>query len=157
MNDGRTDRKTKVIAFLDRLDRDRAINLDSLVRVSRQLKMAGFESVEWESNAWKITAGRLTKLTGKNTHTSTFTFTFSQKLGAKCLAGEWDTVSKALFLLRFHRKNQSAPNMRNFLTAVGYVAHVAENLNQRLSTLTVEALDGACSLLSKHYGGKSVV
>lgn len=151
MADGRASRKTKVVAFLDRLDHDRAANLKAVLHVARLLNMEGFEEITWNHIAWTVRAGRLTQLTGKNTHTTTFNFNFSPKLGGEKLSGDWADICKALLLLRFHRRHQAAPNQRNFITAVGYVTHSAANLGLKLSRLTPEALDQACRLISRHY------
>lgn len=151
MSDGRANRKSKVVAFFDQLDHDRTANLKSLIDVARLLNMEGFGAIKWRQAAWKVTSGNLIHLTGKNTLSSTFNFTFPPKLGGQNLEGQWADVCKALMLLRFHRKNQTAPNQRNFITAVGYVARAAINLGLNLSKLTPEALDDACRLMSKHY------
>lgn len=151
MSDGRAHRKSKVVAFLDLLNQDRAKNLASLLHVAKLLKMGGFEDVEWAQSNWKVTAGRLIQQTGKTTLASVLNFTFSPKLGSKNLTGDWADSCKALMLLRFHRRHQATPNQRNFITAVGYVAHVAANLHLDLSRLTPEVLDEACCLISRHY------
>ncbi|ENE0620206.1 TPA: integrase [Escherichia coli] len=151
MSDGRSQRRAKVIPFIDRLERDRNANLQALVSKAQLLKLDGFESVKWHESNWKITSGRLVKLTGKNIKAASFVFTLSPKLGAESLVDSWGEVCKALFVLRFHRKHQSTPNQRNFITAVGYVAAAATQLGQELLNLTPEALDNACALISKHY------
>ena len=151
MSDGRSNRKAKVIPFVDRLERDRNENLKSLVSKARLMKLEGFESVVWDDPEWQVHAGRLVKLTGKNTKSASFNFSLSSKLGSEPLDGCWELVVKALFVLRFHRKHQAAPNQRSFMTAVGYVAFAARQLGQELVGLTSEALDNASGLISKHY------
>lgn len=151
MSDGRSQRKAKVIPFIDRLERDRNANLQALVSKAQLLKLDGFESVKWHESNWNITSGRLVKQTGKNIKVASFAFTLSPKLGAEPLVDSWSEVCKALFVLRFHRKHQSTPNQRNFITAVGYAAAAATQLGQKLLNLTPEALDNACTLISKHY------
>ncbi|WP_346710514.1 integrase [Escherichia coli] len=141
MSDGRSNRKAKVVPFVDRLERDRNENLNSLVSKAKLMKLEGFESVVWEDPEWQVDAGRLVKLTGKNTKSASFGFLLSPKLGSAPLDGCWELVAKALFVLRFHRKYQSAPNQRSFITAIGYVSFAAKQLGQELVGLTPEALD----------------
>ncbi|EMH2076270.1 integrase [Citrobacter freundii] len=151
MSDGRSNRKAKVVPFVDRLERDRNENLKSLVSKAKLMKLVGFESVVWDDPEWQVEAGRLVKLTGKNTKSASFGFSLSPKLGAESLDGCWELVAKALFVLRFHRKHQSTPNQRNFITAIGYVSFAAKQIGQELARLTPESLDNACGLISKHY------
>ena len=151
MSDRRSNRKAKVVSFVDRLERDRNENLKSLVSKAKLMKLEGFESVVWEDPEWQVDAGRLVKLTGKNTKSASFGFSLSPKLGSAPLDGCWELVAKALFVLRFHRKYQSAPNQRSFITAIGYVSFAAKQLGQELVGLTPEALDNASGLISKHY------
>jgi len=151
MSDGRSNRKAKVVPFLDRLERDRNENLKSLIDKAKRMKLEGFESVVWDDPEWQVNAGRLVKLTGKNTKSVSFGFSLSPRLGSEPLVGCWELVAKALFVLRFHRKHQSAPNQRSFITAIGYVSYAAKQLGQELVGLTPEALDNASGLISKHY------
>lgn len=151
MSDGRSNRKAKVVPFVDRLERDRNENLKSLVSKAKLMKLEGFESVVWDGPEWQVDAGRLVKLTGKNTKSVSFGFSLSPKLRSELLDGCWELVAKALFVLRFHRKHQSAPNQRNFITAIGYASFAAKQLGQELVGLTPEALDNASGLISKHY------
>ncbi|HCK93897.1 MAG TPA: integrase, partial [Gammaproteobacteria bacterium] len=151
MNDGRSTRKAKVLPFISRIERDRSANLQSLVEKAKLMKLEGFDSINWEESSWSITGGRLIKLTGKNTNASKFNFLYSPQLGEQPLPPNWDHAAKALFVLRFHRKHQAAPNQRNFITSVGYVAFVATELGLDLFRLTPEALDKACRLASQHY------
>tara|TARA_R110001592_G_C13171014_1_gene749847 strand:+ start:3023 stop:4087 length:1065 start_codon:yes stop_codon:yes gene_type:complete len=151
MADGRTMRKAKVVIFIDRLERDRKENFQALVSKAKLMKLQGFETLSWDDCAWLVASGRLVKLTGKSTNSVSFNFAFAPKLGAGTLKGEWREIAKALFVLRFHRKHQSTPNQRSFITAIGYVSHAASELGQGLTKLTPEALDNACSLISRHY------
>jgi hypothetical protein len=151
MTDGRSKRKKKIIPFLDKLSIDRNDNFSTLLAKAKMMELKGFESIDWTDYTWKITAGRLVKLTGKNTKSSSFNFMHSPKLGESPLNGKWDELTKSLFILRFHRKNQAAPNQRNFITALGYISYAANSLNQRLEQLTLESLDLACQLISQHY------
>lgn len=151
MLDGRSGRKAKVIPFIDKIERDRKINLQTLVYKARLMRLEGFESIDWEESQWQITGGRLIKLTGKHVKTAAFNFNYSPKLGSAPLKGDWSIVAKALFILRFHRRNQASPNQRNFIAALSYVAYTASALGQSLTRLTPEALDNACVLISKHY------
>lgn len=152
MVDGRSNRKAKVVPFVDRVERDRKANLQALVSKAKLMKLEGFDTVEWSDDVWLINGGRLLKLTGKNIKSTTIHFSLPQKLGAEPLMGDWSEATKTLFTIRFHRKHQTAPNQRSFITAVGYVAYAALELGQDLSRLTPEALDNACSLISNHYG-----
>lgn len=151
MSDGRSNRKAKVVPFLDRLERDRNENLKSLVGKAKLMKFEGFDSVVWDDPEWRVNAGRLIKLTGKNLKSVSFAFLLPPKLGSDPLINSWDKIAKALFVLRFHRKHQSTPNQRNFITALGYVSFAAKQLGQDLVGLTPEALDNACALISQHY------
>lgn len=155
MSDGRSKRKAKFVPFVDRLERDRNENLKSLVSKAKLMKLEGFESVVWDNAEWQVDSGRLVKLTGKNTKSVTFGFALSPKLGSAPLDGCWGLVAKALFVLRFHRKHQSAPNQRNFITAIGYLSFAAKQLGQELVRITPEALDNASGLISKHYSESS--
>ncbi len=151
MSDGRSIRKAKIVPFLDRLERDRAANLNQLVEKSKILELEGFESIDWNTSQWAVTAGRLLKLSGKNTKSLTLNFNYSPRLGGGPLLDKWGDVAKALMCLRFHRKHQAAPNQRNFITAVGYVAYESEKLGVELPRLTLEVIDNACRLISEHY------
>ena len=155
MTDGRSKRKAKIVPFVDRLERERNENLKSLVSKAKLMKLEGFESVVWDDPEWQVDSGRLVKLTGNNTKSATFGFALSLKLGSAPLDGCWGLVAKALFVLRFHRKHQSASNQRNFITAIGYVSFTAKQLGQELVRLTPEALDNASGLISKHYSESS--
>ena len=152
MADGRSNRKNKVISFIDRLGQDRNDNFNTLLTKAKILELEGFERIKWGDPTWIVTAGRLTKLTGKNTKSSSFNFMYSPTLGGLPIAGKWADLGKALFTLRFHRKHQSAPNQRNFITALGYISNSANSLNQDLQTLTPESLDLACKDITEHYG-----
>ncbi|PHM56852.1 integrase [Xenorhabdus sp. KK7.4] len=149
--DGRSNRKAKVIRFTNRLERDRKENLHALISKAKLMKLEGFESINWDDPVWQITGGRLVKLTGKNSKSAAFHFSLPAKLGSDAFIGDWDSTAKALFVLRFHRKNQATPNQRNFITATGYVIYSASKLGLELVSLTPEALDNACSLILKHY------
>lgn len=151
MTDDRSNRKAKVIPFIDRLVRDRNTNMQAMVDKAKLMKLEGFESIAWGEPVWQVNTGRLIKLTGKNTKTASFAFTLSPKLGSEPLRGDWAEVAKALFILRYHRKHQSTPNQRSFITALGYISFAANQLGQELARLTPEALDSACGLISKHY------
>ena len=151
MADGRSNRKSKVVAFIDSLGRDRKNNFTNLVAKAKKLQLEGFEKIDWSDSTWTVTAGRLVKLTGKNTISSSFNFMYSPSLGGATIDGEWADLTKALFVLRFHRKHQAAPNQRNFITALGYIANSANKLKLDISCLTPEALDHACVNITEHY------
>lgn len=151
MADGRSNRKARVVPFLGRVERDRKKNLDELISKSQLMKLEGFESVIWNDSTWDITAGRLAKLTGKNTKSTSINFDLAPNLGGKPMHGSWAEVAKSLFVLRFHRANQAVTNQRTFITAIGYVAHAADSLGLELFRLTPEALNKACELVDSHY------
>ncbi len=151
MADGRSNRKSKVVAFIDRLSKDRANNFNVLLSKAKMLELEGFGEVDWESNTWKITSGRLIKQTGKKSKSSSFNFMLSPALGRGPIDGEWTDLVKTLFILRFHRKYQVASNQRYFINAFGYVSNAATLLNQNVQTLTPEALDKACKNITEHY------
>lgn len=150
MPDNRSKRKAKVISFVT-IEDDRASNLLSLINLAKKLKLEGFESVVWQDSPWVITGGRLVNQTGKHNTQATIDFVLPPKLGDGSLKNEWADVAKALFVLRFHRKNQAIPNQRNFITAVGYIYYAANQINQSFFQLTPEVLDNACKIISKHY------
>ncbi|MGP5408442.1 integrase [Psychrobacter celer] len=150
MPDNRLKRKTKVISFVT-IEDDRASNFLSLINLAKKLKLEGFESVVWQDSPWVITGGRLVNQTGKHNTQATIDFVLPPKLGNESLKNEWADVAKALFVLRFHRKNQAIPNQRNFITAVGYIYYAANQINQSFFQLTPEVLDNACKIISKHY------
>jgi hypothetical protein len=151
MTDGRANRKAKVIRFLNSIELDRYANFSTLVSTAKKLQLEGFENIYWDATSWTIVGGRLVKLAGKNTVSTTFNFAFSPKLEGSALPGKWSELCKALLVLRFHRGNQAAPNQRTFIIALGYVANAAANLRLNIETLNFEALDDACRLISKHY------
>lgn len=151
MNDGRSNRKSKVVAFLTRVERERKKNLAELISKAKMMRLDGFESIDWDAPRWVITSGRLIKLTGRNSISASLNFTLPPKLEANELTDDWGNVAKSLLILRFHRYNQAVSNQRNFITAVGYVSYAAQELGQRLDSLTPEALDSACQLVTQHY------
>ena len=152
MSDGRSKRKSKVVPFIGHLEKERQLNLEALVDKAKMLKPEGFENVDWNLNSWKITSGRLVKLTGRNTLSTALNFSYSPKRGGDDLVDEWSLVAKALVILRFHRKNQSAPNQRNFITSLSYIAYCANQVGSDLVKMTPEILDNACRLISEDYG-----
>lgn len=150
MSDNRSKRKIKVISFVT-IEDDRASNLSSLINLAKQLKLEGFESVVWQDSPWVITGGRLIKQTGKHSTQATIDFVLPPKLEGEALTNDWNDIAKALFVLRFHQKNQSIPNQRNFITAIGYIYYVAKQVSQSFFQLTPEVLDNACRMISKDY------
>lgn len=143
--------RTNVAQFLSRLEQDCSENLRSLCERAKMLRLEGFEEVNWESSSWTITGGRLVKLTGRNCKETTLNFHFAPKLGGAELSGAWTEVIKALFVLRFHRGNQTVTSQRFFVTAIGYVAFAASEQNREFVQLTPEHLDHACRLIASHY------
>jgi hypothetical protein len=151
MADGRSQRKARVIPFVSKLDHDRAKNLNELIAKAQLLKVLGFENIVWEQPTWNINDGRLIKLTGKNVQSLSLNFQFPPKLGGQAIPGEWADLAKALLILRFHRKHQSAPNQRNFITAVACVAFEALKQNRGVAQLVPEHLDNASRQISTLY------
>jgi len=151
MTDKRTQRKANVVRFLTILDKNRLENFKSLVASAKQLEMEGFHFEFWDNPTWTIDSGRLLKLTGKNVKTVTLKFYYALALGDHPLESEWGDVIKAIVALRFHRSHQSAPNQRNFITAISYVSYEMMNAGKRLFQLTPEFLDAACRRLSHDY------
>lgn len=151
MADGRSQRKSNLVQFVSKLEQDRKLNLDSLIRKAKQLDLEGFNKDEWDQSLWTITGGRLLKLSGKNTRKVTINFDHSLKLGGGPLKGEWAEFAKTIFILRFHRSQQSAPNQRNFITMLGYVAYEMDSRNLPIYKLTPEYLSLACEKISKDF------
>lgn len=151
MADKRSQRKASVVQFLTRLDKDRLANFSFLVKKAKSLNLEGFDFNVWDKSSWTITSGRLLKLSGKNVLQVTLNYYYAPTLGGTPLEGEWADLVKAILVLRFHRDQQSAPNQRNFITAVSYVAYEVVKHGQQLFQLTPEFLDLACSRLVKDY------
>lgn len=150
MPDSRSKRKTKVISFIT-IEDDRASNLTGLIDLAQRLKLEGFESVVWQDTPWIITGGRLIKQIGKHDTYANINFLLPPKLESKALTGEWADVTKALFILRFHQKNQAISNQRNFITAIGYIYYAAKQVSQSFFQLTPEVLDNACNRIAEDY------
>ena len=150
MSDNRSKRKTKVISFVT-IEEDRASNLSNLIDLAQSLKPEGFESVVWQDSLWVITGGRLIKQAGKHSVQATIDFSLPPKLESEALIDDWANVAKALFVLRFHQKNQAMPNQRNFITAIGYIYYSAKQVNQSFVQLTPEVLDSACNIITEDY------
>jgi len=151
MPDARAKRKAKVVPFLSKLDKDRVVNFQALMNRAKMLKMEGFENVNWEESSWLVTGGYLTKQAGRKAGNVTLNFLYSPKLGGEAIESGWAALAKALLVLRFHRRNQATSNQRNFIIAVGYVAHEAMKRNHGITKLTPEYLDAACRLMASHY------
>lgn len=137
MRDGRSNRKANVIQFLSMLDKDCQQNFTNLVSLAQNLKLDGFEDINWQCATWIINSGRLLKLSGKNATTASLLFNFSPKLGGQEITKWWSDLIKALLVLRFHRKHQSTSNQRNFITAAGYVAHAAMKTDSQVDRKSV--------------------
>lgn len=151
MTDKRSQRKANVVQFLTILDKDRLANFTSLIAAAKLLEMEGFDFNSWDKPVWTISAGRLLKLSGKNVKKVTLNFYFAPTLGGAPLDGEWADLVKAIMVVRFHRRYQSSPNQRNFITAVSYVVYEMANAGKKLFQLTPEFLDAACKRLAKDY------
>lgn len=115
------------------------------------LKLEGFESIIWESSTWTISGGRLVKITGKNCRSTTLNFLLAPKLGGAALMDSWAEVAKALFVLRFHRRNQTVTSQRFFITAIGYIAFASFEQSRSIFQVTPETLDQACLQIASHY------
>jgi len=152
MADKRSERKSSVAQFLSRLDKNRVVNLASLIEKAKQLEMEGFDRDAWNDEVWTITAGRLIKQGGKNVKKITLGFSYAPKLGGGALVGEWADVVKALMALRFHRDHQAVENQRNFISAAGYVAFEMAKQGLKMFQLTPEFLNRACEQISEDYG-----
>lgn len=137
---------------MGRLEQDSTLNLHSLCERAKLLRLEGFEDVVWEAPSWVISGGRLVKITGKNCKSTTLNFILAPKLGGAQLSGSWAEVAKSLFVLRFHRKNQSVTSHRFFITAIGYVAFASDQQFCSLFQMTPEILDQACRQIGSHYG-----
>lgn len=151
MADKRSQRKSNVVQFLTNLDKDRVSNLNSLIQKAKSLEIEGFNFEKWSETVWTINAGRLLKLSGKNVSKLTISFSYAQSLGGSSLEDTWADLVKSIVVLRFHRSYQSAPNQRNFISAVSYVIYEMVNHRRSLFNLTPEYLDNACRRLSKDY------
>ena len=65
------------------------------------------------------------------------------------LGGDFNTVAKALVVLRYHRRAQAIENQRSFITAVSYVEVAASGVE--IYHLTEEHLNAACDAIAKDY------
>ncbi len=151
MADKRSQRKSNVVQFLTKLDRDRSSNLNSFIQKAKSLEIDGFNFEKWNEPLWSINAGRLLKLSGKNVSKLTLSFSYAQSLGSNPLEDTWADLVKSVVVIRFHRSHQSAPNQRNFISAISYVIYEMVNQGRSLFNLTPEYLDNACRRLSKDY------
>lgn len=151
MRDGRSQRKANVVQFISALDKNVQTNLDFLVELARKLELDGFANVTWQDSIWNISAGRLLKETGRNVPTLKLYFNYPPKIGAETIEDKYANLIKALFVLRFHRKNQSTSNQRNFISASAYVCYQLSKLGFSIHQLVPEHLDKACRMISSHY------
>lgn len=151
MKDKRSERRSSVVQFLSNLDKNRIANRNALIDKAQTLELEGFDFSKWTDPVWTITAGRLLKLGGKNINKLTLSFKYAPELIDAQLDEEWSDLIKAIVVLRFHRVHQSAPNQRNFISAISYVAYVMVNSGQKIYQLTPEYLNQACKLLAKDY------
>src|SRR5690606_32348857 len=65
------------------------------------------------------------------------------------LEGEFAELAKALVVLRYHRRGQSAENQRSFVHAIAYVQDAAAGVS--LYRVNREILDRACERIAKDY------
>ena len=147
----RSQSKSSMVQFLSRLEIDRLKNFSSVIDMAKLVKLDGFNLNYWDRPTWTITAGNLIKLSGRSSRKVELIFAYAPKLGGEPLVDEWSDITKALLVLRYHRKNQAVSNQRNFISAISYVAFEMFNSGQGLFHLTHESLDRACSQISKHY------
>ena len=144
-------RKARVAPFISALEKDRQINLLTLIEKAKKLELEGFDLINWNDITWKIKSGRLVRQSGKNIIAFSLIFHLPPKIGNIPLADDWANLIKALVVLRFHRKHQSISNQRMFIAAVSYVAYESLNRSQRISELNPEHFDAACRLIASHY------
>lgn len=80
MPDKRSQRKSNVVQFLTKLDKDRNLNFISLIKKAKSLEIEGFNFEKWNETVWSINNARLLKLSGKNVKKLTFNFCYAQSL-----------------------------------------------------------------------------
>lgn len=152
MRDKRSQRKSNVVQFLTVLEKDRISNIRSIVNKAKSLEVEGFNINLWSKTTWIVTAARLLKQSGKNSHNITLNFTYAPSLNeGECIDSEWADLIKALVILRFHRNHQSASNQRSFITALSYVAYEMKRHRQKIFQLTPELLNSACKRIADDY------
>lgn len=146
--DGRGQRRAKVVSFLSKLEHDRRANLEKLKALANQLRDQ-LTSDPFDSNLWEIVAVGLLRRAGKNRNSATLSFTAQERIGGCVLGGDFNTVAKALVVLRYHRRAQAIENQRSFITAVSYVEVAASGVE--IYHLTEEHLNAACDAIAKDY------
>lgn len=151
MADKRSQRKSNVVQFLTRLDKDRLLNLSSIIAKAKMLELEGFDFNSWNHSTWTITAGRLLKQSGKNHNKITLNFIYPSNLYIGNIEGEWADLIKSIIALRFHRNHQSLSNQRIFIAATSYVVYEMKRHGQKIFQLTPEFLNSACERLSTDY------
>lgn len=151
MADKRSKRKSNVVRFLTQLDKDRLLNLSSVIEKAKTLELEGFDFNLWSQSTWTITAGRLLKITGKNTNKVTLNFLYAPSLKEGAIEGEWADFIKSIIVIRFHRSHQSVTNQRTFIAAVSYVASEMSRHGQKIFQLTPEFLNSACKRITQDY------
>ncbi|WP_313659385.1 integrase [Acinetobacter variabilis] len=144
-------RKSKVIPFLTNLQIDRQVNFNNLVAKAKLLKLDGFELIEWNEELWEIIGGRLLQQSGRNSLSVAINFSYPPKLGGERIGSDWEQLTKALFVLRLHAKQQGLSNQRSFLTVAGYISYFANQYNVSIYDINREDLDRACNRISKDY------
>lgn len=146
--DGRKERRSKVVPFLSNLERDRKKNLASLRVLAEGLRdHITFDL--WEKDDWSISSPGLLYRVGKNRNTAVLSFSGQKQIGGQPIGGDFNTLAKALVVLRYHRNSQSIENQRSFITAVSYVEKAANGSD--LFQLTEEHLNRACDEIAKDY------
>lgn len=151
MSDGRSNRKSNVAQFIPQLEKDRLSNFEFLLNKAKTLRLEGLDQNDWDKPIWKITGGRLLKISARNPLSLTLNFHYSPKLGGEPIEGEWADLIKGLMVIRFHRYQQAVTNQRNFITAAGYLAQIMKSRSLPIHAITPELLDLACMRISMDY------
>jgi len=118
--DGRKERRSKVVPFVSYLERDRKKNLANLRALAEELR-DHITNDPWEKNDWNVSSPGLLHRVGRNRNTAVLFFSGQKQIGGQPIGGDFNTLAKALVVLRYHRNSQSIENQRSFITAVSYV------------------------------------
>lgn len=147
--DGRSERRAKVVPFISKLTRNRRANLDRIKARADELREQ-LTPDPWENDVWNVIASGLLRRAGKNRNSATLAFFAQERLGGMAMGGDFNTIAKALVVLRYHRSAQALENQRSFITAVSYVEVAASGVD--LFGLTEEHLNSACEAIANDYG-----
>ena len=146
--DGRKERRSKVVPFVSYLERDRKKNLANLRALAEELR-DHITNDPWEKNDWNVSSPGLLHRVGRNRNTAVLFFSGQKQIGGQPIGGDFNTLAKALVVLRYHRNSQSIENQRSFITAVSYVEWAANGSDP--FQLTEEHLNLACDEITKDY------